>query len=76
METMLPKLELMAIIKYLKRFAKVLRPSITPSITSCRPLVSRMISAVSLAISTALLTEMPMSAAFSDSTSFLTPSPI
>lgn len=58
----LPKLELRAIFRYLMILTKVFLPSVTPSTNTMRLFSSRMMSAVSLAISTAVSTEMPTSA--------------
>ena len=60
----LPKLELAAILMYLMMLPNTRRPSITPSSSTSRLFSSRMMSDDSLAISTALSTEMPTSAAF------------
>ena len=60
---MLPKLELAPILMYLMMLPKTLRPSSTPSSSTSRLFSSRMMSADSLAMSTALSTEMPTSAA-------------
>ena len=60
---------------YLIMLAKVLRPSITPSSSTIRLFSSRMMSAASLAMSTAVSTEMPMSAVRSAGASLM-PSPM
>ena len=72
---MLPKLELAPILMYLMMFPKTLRPSMMPSSRTSRLFSSRMMSADSLATSTAVSTEMPTSAAFIASTSLM-PSPM
>ena len=56
---MLPKFELAPMRTYLRMLAKTLRPSRTPSSSTIRLFSSRMMSAASLAMSTALSTEMP-----------------
>ncbi|MNN37847.1 hypothetical protein D3C81_1518130 [compost metagenome] len=71
----LPKLELAVILMYLSILAKVRRPSITPCSSTIRLFSSRIISAASLAISTAESTEIPISAARSAGASLI-PSPI
>ena len=58
---MLPKFELAVILMYLLIFPKVFRPSSTPSSSTIRSFSSRIISALSLAMSTAESTEMPIS---------------
>jgi len=60
---------------YFSMLAKVLRPSVTPCSRTIRLFSSRIISAASLAISTAESTEIPMSAARSAGASLM-PSPI
>ena len=72
---MLPKLLDVPIRTYLMVFAKIRRPSMTPSASTPRSLSSSTTSAASLATSVALSTEMPMSAACSARAS-LTPSPM
>ena len=62
-ESMLPKLEEAVILIYFIMFAYVFRPSTTPSATTVRSFSSRMTPADSLAMSTAVSTEMPTSAA-------------
>ena len=62
-ENTLPKLELAVILMYLSMLAKVRRPSITPSSKTIRLFSNNMMSAASFAMSTAVSTEMPMSAA-------------
>ena len=59
---MLPKFELAPMRTYLRMLANTLRPSITPSSSTIRLFSKRMMSAASLAMSTALSTEMPTSA--------------
>ena len=59
---------------YLVMLPKTLRPSSTPSPSTARLFSSKMMSAVSLAMSTALSTEMPTSAAFRAGPSLM-PSP-
>ena len=71
---MLPKLLDVPISTYLMVFAKIRRPSATPSARTPRLFSSRRTSAASLATSAAVSTEMPTSAACSASAS-LTPSP-
>src|SRR5580765_5843983 len=61
---MFPKFELAAILMYLTILPKTRRPSKTPCSSTSRLFFSRMISEDSLAMSTALSTEMPTSAAF------------
>lgn len=58
---MLPKFELAVILMYLTMLPKVRRPSTTPSLSTIRSFSSRMMSALSLAMSTAESTDMPMS---------------
>ena len=58
---MFPKLELAVILMYLVMFPNVFRPSSTPSSNTIRSFSSKMMSALSLAISTAESTEIPMS---------------
>lgn len=58
---MFPKFELAVILMYFTMLPNVLRPSITPSRSTIRSFSSRMMSALSLAISTAESTEIPMS---------------
>ena len=60
---MLPKLELAPMRMYLVILKKILRPSTTPCSSTCRLFSSKMMSADSLATSTAESTEMPTSAA-------------
>ena len=74
-ENTLPKFELAVILMYLSMLAKVRRPSSTPSSSTIRLFSSRMMSAASLAMSTALSTEMPMSAVRSAGASLM-PSPM
>ena len=62
-ENTLPKLELAVMRMYFSMLLKVRRPSITPCSSTIRLFSSRMMSAASLAMSTALSTLMPMSAA-------------
>ena len=57
----LPKLELAVIFTYFTMFPKVFLPSCTPFSSTIRSFSSRMMSALSLAISTAESTEIPMS---------------
>src|SRR5450759_4779871 len=64
---MLPKLELAPILIYLVMLPNTFRPSMTPSPSTARLFSSNMISADSLAMSTALSTDMPTSAVFSRS---------
>ena len=71
---MLPKFDEVAISTYLMVFAKMRRPSMTPSASTPRSLSSSTMSAASLATSVAESTEMPTSAACS-ATASLTPSP-
>ena len=70
-----PKLELAPMRMYLRMLAKTLRPSITPPSSTLRSFSSRIRSADSLAMSTAVSTEMPMSAACSAGASLM-PSPM
>ncbi len=63
MLNMLPKFELAVILMYLRILPNTLRPSSTPSSSTSRLFSSRMMSADSLAMSTAVSTEMPTSAA-------------
>ena len=72
---MLPKFEEAAILIYLMMLPKTRRPSSTPSSSTSKLFSSKMMSEDSLAISTALLTEMPTSAARSAGASLM-PSPI
>ena len=72
---MLPKLELAAILMYLMMLPNTLRPSITPSSSTSRLFSSRMMSEDSLAMSTAVSTEMPTSAALRAGASLM-PSPM
>ena len=58
---MLPKLELAVILMYFVMLPKVFRPSNTPSSRTIRSFSSKMMSALSLAISTAESTEIPIS---------------
>ena len=60
---MLPKLELAPMRMYFRMLTNTLRPSSTPSSSTIRFFSSRIMSADSLAMSTALSTEMPTSAA-------------
>ncbi len=60
---------------YFSMLQKVMRPSTTPSSSTNRLFSSRMMSAASLAMSTAESTEMPMSAARSAGASLM-PSPM
>ena len=60
---------------YLSMLLKVFRPSITPSSRTIRLFSRRMMSAASLAMSTAESTEMPMSAARNAGASLM-PSPM
>ncbi len=75
MLNMLPKLELAPMRMYLRMFTNTLRPSSTPSSSTIRFFSSRMTSADSLAMSTALSTEMPTSAARKAGASLM-PSPM
>ena len=75
MLNMFPKLELAPILMYLMMFPKTLRPSMIPSSRTSRLFSRRMMSADSLATSTAVSTEMPTSAAFIARTSLM-PSPM
>ena len=70
-----PKLALVAIKTYLRVFAKVVRPSLTPSISTPRSFSSNTISAAPLATSAAVSTEIPTSAAWRAEASLM-PSPI
>ena len=70
-----PKFALVAIKTYLSVLAKVVRPSLTPSISTPRSFSSNTISAASLATSAAVSTEIPTSAAWSAEASLI-PSPI
>ena len=72
---MLPKLELAPILMYLMMLAKTLRPSMMPSSSTRRLFSRRMMSADSLATSTAVSTEMPTSAACMAGASLM-PSPM
>ena len=60
---MLPKLLLAPMRMYLRMLAKTLRPSMTPCSSTSRLFSSRIMSADSLAMSTAVSTLMPTSAA-------------
>src|SRR5579871_4467310 len=60
---MFPKLELAPIRMYLRMFAKIFRPSVTPPSSTIRSFSSRIKSADSFAISVAVSTEIPTSAA-------------
>ena len=71
---MLPKFDDVAISTYLIVFAKMRRPSTTPSASTPRSLSSKMMSAASLATSVPLSTEIPTSA-WCSATASLTPSP-
>ena len=71
---MLPKLELAAILMYLTMLPNTRRPSSTPCSSTSRLFSSRMMSDDSLAMSTALSTEIPTSAAFKAGASLM-PSP-
>src|SRR5271157_5848259 len=62
---MFPKFELAPILMYFVMFAKMRRPSTTPSLRTSKFFSRRMMSADSFAISTAVSTDMPTSAAFS-----------
>gem|GEM_PF-3338744 len=66
-----PKLELNHIIMYFIVFPNVFLPSITPSRSSLSHFLTRMMSAASLATSTALLTEIPTSALLSEGASLI-----
>ena len=70
-----PKFELVPISKYLSTLPKALRPSIIPAWSTPRPGSSRMMSAASLATSTAPATEIPTSAVCSEGASLM-PSPM
>ena len=72
---MLPKFELTPSWMYFMVLPKVLRPSRTPSARTVRSFLDRMMSADSLATSTALSTETPTSAVLSEGASFI-PSPM
>ena len=72
---MLPKFELAAILMYLTMLPKTRRPSSTPCSSTIRLFSSRMMSEDSLAMSTALFTEMPTSAALRAGASLM-PSPM
>ena len=72
---MLPKLELAPMRMYLSRLANTRRPSRTPASSTIRLFSSKIRSADSLAMSTAVSTEMPTSAAFSAGPSLI-PSPM
>jgi len=74
-ENMLPKLLLIPIMTYFMVLPKVARPAATPSESCSKLLWVRMRSADSLATSTALLTEIPTSADWSEGASLM-PSPI
>lgn len=74
MLNMLPKLELNPIIMYFIVLPNVFLPSITPSRSSWSHFLTKMISAASLATSTALLTEIPTSELLSEGASLM-PSP-
>ena len=58
---MFPKLELAVILMYLVMLPNVFLPSSTPSSSTIRLFSSRIMSALSLAMSTAESTEIPMS---------------
>ncbi|OQC07795.1 MAG: hypothetical protein BWX79_01810 [Alphaproteobacteria bacterium ADurb.Bin100] len=73
-DSTLPKLELAVMRMYLSMLTKVRRPSSTPWSSTMRFFSSRMMSAASLAMSTAVSTEMPMSATCSAAASLM-PSP-
>ncbi|MPM88818.1 hypothetical protein SDC9_135922 [bioreactor metagenome] len=75
MLNMFPKLELAVILMYFMMLPKVLRPSITPSFNTIRSFSSKMISADSFAISTAVSTETLTSASFMAGASLI-PSPM
>ena len=75
MLNILPKFELVSIMIYFRVLENVRRPSTTPSRSALRSFSSRMIAADSLATSTALFTEIPTSATWSDGASLM-PSPI
>src|ERR1039457_3281217 len=72
---MLPKFELAAILMYLTMLPNTRRPSNTPCSRTSRLFSRRMMSEDSLAMSTALSTEMPTSAAFRAEASLM-PSPM
>ena len=69
-----PKFELAVILMYLMMLAKVLRPSMTASSSTMRLFSRRMMSADSLAMSTAVSTEIPTSASLRAAASLM-PSP-
>ena len=70
-----PKLKLVAIFIYFIRLPNVFLPSVTPSNNTCKSFSSRIVSADSLAISTAVSTEIPTSEFVSEGASLI-PSPI
>ena len=70
-----PKLKLVASLIYFIRFTKVRLPSVTPSNRTFKSFSNNIISADSLAISTAVSTEIPTSDFVSEGLSFI-PSPI
>jgi len=74
-ESMFPKLEEAVILIYLIILAYVFRPSTMPEVSTRRSFSSRITSADSLAISTAVSTEIPTSEAFIAAASLI-PSPI
>ena len=63
MLNMFPKFALVAIKTYLSVLANVVRPSLTPSMSTPRSFSSNTISAASFATSAAVSTEIPTSAA-------------
>src|SRR6516162_9836825 len=71
---MFPKFELIAIMMNFMMLPKARRPSVTPRSSTPRSRRSKMMSAASLATSTALSTEIPTSAECSDGASLI-PSP-
>ena len=74
-ENIFPKFDEAVIFIYFIILAYVLRPSTIPSSSTMRSFSKRIISADSLAISTAVSTDIPISAAFIAAASFI-PSPI
>ena len=74
-ESTSPKLKLTAILIYFNKLPKVFLPSITPSVNTFKFFFSKIISAVSFVISTAVSTEIPTSALFKEGASLM-PSPM
>ena len=70
----LPKLELAVILTYLMMFPKVFLPSTTPSSRTIKSFSSKIMSALSFAMSTAESTEMPTSDSLNAAASLM-PSP-